>query len=61
MSLPCDHIAGDALVPASRVAQAGAAIVDQARLLELLFGSLSLPKANSVRIHPAYRDANEKA
>ena len=33
----------------------------QARLLQLLFGSLSLPKANSVRIHLKYRDADEKA
>ena len=32
--------------------------MDQARLLQLLFGSLSLPKANSIR---KYRDANEKA
>ena len=32
----------------------------QDRLLQLLFGSLSLPKANSVRIHLKYRDANEK-
>ena len=33
-------------------------LADQARLLQLLFGSLSLPKANSI---PKYRDANEKA
>ena len=33
-------------------------LADQARLLQLLFGSLSLPKANNIR---KYRDANEKA
>ena len=31
--------------------------MDQARLLQLLFGSLSLPKANSIH---KYRDTNEK-
>ena len=36
-------------------------LAGQARLLQLLFGSLSLLKANSVRIYLKYRDANEKA
>ena len=40
VSLLYDRIAGDALVPASRVARAGA-LADQASLLQLLFGSLS--------------------
>ena len=48
---PAKACAGDAaLVPTSQVARAKRASGrDQARLLKLLFGSLSLPKSNAPR------------
>ena len=51
-SLPRDPIAGDALVP-GKVGK----LADEVRLLQLLFGLQSLPKANSIR---KYRDTNGK-